>query len=79
MGVFVSTGFGFRSLCVYDEPLGIDRLIEVAEPAGEIDARSTIEHFDRTVEEAAEGELLPDPLDAELHEAVTAAVRADVV
>jgi malate dehydrogenase (oxaloacetate-decarboxylating) len=49
----LASGFGFHSLSAFDpNPLGIDRLREVAEPGIEIDAGTTTEHFDRMVAEA---------------------------
>jgi malate dehydrogenase (oxaloacetate-decarboxylating) len=49
----LASGFGFRSLSAFDpNPLGIDRLMEVAEPGIEIDAGTTTEHFDGMVAEA---------------------------
>jgi len=49
----LASGFGFRSICAFDpNPLGIDRLMEVAEPGVEIDAGTTTDHFNRMVAEA---------------------------
>jgi malate dehydrogenase (oxaloacetate-decarboxylating) len=49
----LASGFGFRSISGFDpNPLGIDRLTEVAEPGVAIDSGTTSEHFDRMVAEA---------------------------
>lgn len=49
----LASGFGFRSMYAFDpNPLGVERLMEVAEPGVDIDTGTTSEHFGRVTAEA---------------------------